>query len=65
MMHFNYQLNDGQEIWVCEACKRSHIDFILAKAWRLIGRKENDSACEHTTCGNLESHAPVAFCLHQ
>lgn len=46
MKRFQYRIKDRKELWVCEACKKSHFDLILMKSWRLIDKKEGDSECE-------------------
>lgn len=47
MKRFKYRLKGGRELWICEACKKSHADLILLKFWKLIGKKEDESACEY------------------
>jgi len=37
---------DNQEIWVCEACKKGVIEYILTGQWKLIDRStEPDILC--------------------
>ena len=47
MKHFKYRQKDGQELWVCEVCKKNNSALILLRTWELIDRKEDYSGCEY------------------
>ncbi len=64
MKRFKYQMKDSKELWVCEACKKSHAELILLKSWRLIDRKNDDSACEYCTPVILAPEPPADLCAH-
>lgn len=66
MNRFKYQMKDGKELWVCEDCKKAHAELILLKSWRLIGRKNDDSACEYCVSSTFipESEPPAGLCAH-
>ena len=64
MKRFKYQMKDSKELWVCEDCKRSHGELILLKSWRLIDKKDDDSACEYCTPSIFVSEPPADICAH-
>ena len=64
MKRFKYQMKDGKELWVCEDCKKSHAELILLKSWKLIDKKDDDSACECCTSSVFVPEPPIDFCAH-
>ena len=57
-------MNDGKEVWVCEACKKSHSQLILLKSWKLIDRKEDASPCECCSQSIFVPESPADICAH-
>lgn len=53
MKRFKYRLKDNRELWVCEACKKSHAELILLKSWQLIDRKEDGTFPECEYCSQM------------
>ncbi|MBU2539429.1 MAG: hypothetical protein KKH22_13425 [Proteobacteria bacterium] len=64
MKRFKYQMKDGKELWVCEDCKKSHAESILLKSWKLIGMKNDGSACENCPPSNFVPEQPADIGLH-
>jgi hypothetical protein len=58
MNKYKYQISNTtiQGIWVCEACKKGKIDFILTGKWKLIDRStEPTILC--AVCEGIENRA--------
>jgi hypothetical protein len=51
MNKYKYQISDKtvQEIWVCDACKKTNNDHILMGEWKLIDRR-SDSVIPCAIC---------------
>lgn len=64
MKRFKYQMKEGKELWICEDCKKSHAELILLKSWRLIDRKNDDSACEYCAPSTIATESPAELCAH-
>jgi hypothetical protein len=61
MRQFRYQTKNNKELWICQSCKKSHSDLILLRAWKLIDRKEGDSACEFCSGSIFAPQPPADF----
>ncbi|MHB1226607.1 MAG: hypothetical protein ACYC0O_03670 [Desulfurivibrionaceae bacterium] len=64
MKRFRYQMKDGKELWVCENCKKAHAELILLKSWKLIGKKDDESACEYCSTSFVVPEPPADLCAH-
>ncbi|MCX5875245.1 MAG: hypothetical protein NT087_02875 [Deltaproteobacteria bacterium] len=64
MKRFKYQMKDSKELWVCEDCKKAQADLILLKSWRLIDKKNDDSACEYCSPPIFVPEAPADLSVH-
>lgn len=64
MKRFRYQMKDGKELWVCEHCKKAHAELILLKSWKLIGKKDDESACEYCSPSFFVSEPPAELGAH-
>ena len=64
MKRFRYQMKDDKELWVCENCKKAHAELILLKSWKLIDKKDDDSACEYCSTSFFVPEPPADLCAH-
>ncbi|MHB8149768.1 MAG: hypothetical protein ACYDIB_06360 [Desulfobulbia bacterium] len=64
MKRFRYQMKDDKELWVCENCKKAHAELILLKSWKLIDKKDDESACEHCSTSFFVPEPPADLCAH-
>ena len=64
MKRFRYQMKDDKELWVCENCKKAHAELILLKSWKLIGKKDDESACEYCSTSFVVPEPSADLCAH-
>ena len=64
MKRFRYQMKDDKELWVCENCKKTHAELILLKSWKLIDKKDDESACEYCSTSFFVPEPPADLCAH-
>lgn len=66
MNKYNYQISDktGQEVWVCEACKKGKTELILTGKWKLIDRSGDSGVpcaiCEGDKAAEIKAGSAAA-----